>query len=562
MYQSQSKKWHWPDYIMVDGKKCACVYQDRLELEREAADNSTLRNILYNRQFAKERWFYEGQMYEDYVVSALFWKTVMYDGMTVLHLMGPSNGGKSYLAHAYAHELLGYWLYYRDIEGKVWYFFSYAEALQYLNDFKKGDVVIIDEHSKQLGQDSLAAAMKFNNTLRATRKRGVSYIVCDPEEQNMPNCQYMLRTAFYVVENTMTRCMAYTGKTHRLLGLSDWEVPLDEQWFSEMVDRYEQEKDAYLNLFARRGGAAYKGLIEKQNKMAMELWQYARDNWTIRGKGGWVKRLTGHMNEIGYDGETHATRGQVVDKVVEYLEAIYDEDLKTFDWSVEFDPTKHIVSDRFDDTSRDLAPLPYFGQTENLRDAVLDRMIELGANAEIIEAFRIVRNAIDENRYLLEEQFSEWQELFPDVDIIEDTFRITKYYGMKNYQGAVIDGWANAFEDVYSAILLKNDVPHIQGGRNSPDPDIIITDDEGEPIEVHSLKTFCNKQGYENFSYDDIADSEKELGVPIMLVVLSLVDGKLYKIPVDEKFKIDGVRIEGESMRLPKGRPRKKEERA
>lgn len=152
------KKWHWPDYLVVDGKKAACVYQDRLELEKEAEDNNKLRNMLYNRLFAKERWFHDGQTFEDFVIPALFWKVVTHNGMAVLHLMGPSNGGKSYLAHAYAHELLGYWQHYRGITGTVYYFFSYAQMLHLMDEFKKGDVVIIDEHSKQLGQDSLARA--------------------------------------------------------------------------------------------------------------------------------------------------------------------------------------------------------------------------------------------------------------------------------------------------------------------------------------------------------------------------------------------------------------------
>ncbi|MHA1289271.1 MAG: hypothetical protein ACTSPB_17940 [Candidatus Thorarchaeota archaeon] len=563
--QQQTKRWYWPDYLLIDGKKCACVYQDRLELEKEAEDSSRLRQILFNRIFVKERWFYDGQLFEDYIIPALFWKVVMHNGMAVLHLMGPSNGGKSYLAHAYAHELLGYWEYYKGIEGHVYYFFSYAQAMNHLSDFNKGDVVIIDEHSKQLGQDSLTSAVKFNNNLRATRKRGVSYIICDPEEQNVPNCQYMQRTAFYIEENSMTRCMTYTGKTHRLLGLSDWIVPLDKEWFKKSVEEYERQKDDYLKLFSQRGGAADKGLAGKARQMATNLHKYAEERWTHTTDKGWIKTLNRYMVELGYDGETFATRDLAVDMVTEYLKMIFDKDTGWFDWSIPFEPEKVRRTNPYASPSvpDEIKPelVPYVGPVDNIRNAVLDRMIELGADPEIVEAFRIVRDLIDAGKWSLEEAFHRWQELFPVSDILEDSFRITKYYGMKNYQGADKAGWATAFEDVYSAILTERGINHIQGGRNTPDPDIIILDENDEPIEVHSLKTFLNKQGYENFSYDDIAESEKNLNVPIKLIVFSVIDNKLYEFDVDDEFIEKGVRVVGKSIRLPRGRPRTKEER-
>ncbi|MHA1786582.1 MAG: hypothetical protein ACTSWU_00100 [Candidatus Thorarchaeota archaeon] len=564
-WNQRSKRWYWPDYINIDGKKCACVYQDRLELEKEAEDNPRLRQILFNRTFVKERWFHDGQLFEDFVIPALFWKVVIHNGMAVIHLMGPSNGGKSYLAHAYAHELLGYWEYYRGIEGNVWYFFSYAQAMNHLSEFKQGDIVIIDEHSKQLGQDSLASAVKFNNMLRATRKRGVSYIICDPEEQNVPNCQYMQRTAFYIEENSMTRTLTYTGKTHRLLGISDWIVPLEEEWFKNSIDEYERQKDDYLELFAQRGGAADKGLAGKARRMAENLHKYAKERWMHTDDKGWVKTLNRYMVELGYDGETFATRDLAVDMMVEYLKMIFDKDSGWFDWSISFDPSAVRRDNPYAEPSvpDELKPelIPYLGQVDDLRNAVLDRMRELGADPEIVEAFRIVRDLIDSGEWSLEEAFHQWQELFPASDILEDSFRITKYYGMKNYQGAELAGWANAFEDVYSAMLTEKGINHIMGGRNTPEPDCVILDELDRPVEIHSLKTFLNKQGYENFTYDQVADSEKNLGVPIKLVVFSVVDNKLYTFDVDDDFIENGVRVVGKSSRLPRGRPRKKEER-
>jgi hypothetical protein len=562
--QRQEQKYHWPDYLTVEGDKLACVYMDRNELEKEAQDNKELRNILYNTIFAKERWFYDGNLYEDYVLPALFWNVVTHNGMAVVHLMGPSNGGKSYLAAASAHELLRYWEEFAGIKGRVFYFFSYAVALDHMSEFRKGDVVIIDEHSRQLGQDSGSAAARFNNMLRATRKRGVSYFVCDPEEQNLPNCNYMLRTAFYVEEIQMTRSLTYTGKTHRLLGLTDFIVPLDEQWFKDMIDEYERQKDFYLTGFARRGGAADKGLHDKQIRISMDLWKKVKESGMPKGRRGWQKRLSTYLVDMEYDSETNATKDQVMDRILAHLEKIYNEDTKEFDFSIEFDPENVYSFDEFTPFPDRPEPEPYAGQTEDVRGAVLDRMIELGANREIVEAFRLVRDAIDVNKFNLSELFEQWQEVFPDSIIQEDAFRITKYYGMKNYSGAVHNGYGLAFEDVYSTMLNERGIDHVKAGGNTPEPDIVILDENGEPKEVHSVKCFLNKQGYENYDYDSIAESEKELGVPIKLIVLSLACGTIFEIPVDDDFIKNGVRIEaknGKSIRLPKGRPRTRKER-
>jgi hypothetical protein len=331
-----------------------------------------------------------------------------------------------------------------------------------------------------------------------------------------------------------------------------------------MIDEYERQKDFYLTGFARRGGAADKGLHDKQIRISMDLWKKVKESGMPKGRRGWQKRLSTYLVDMEYDSETNATKDQVMDRILAHLEKIYNEDTKEFDFSIEFDPENVYSFDEFTPFPDRPEPEPYAGQTEDVRGAVLDRMIELGANREIVEAFRLVRDAIDVNKFNLSELFEQWQEVFPDSIIQEDAFRITKYYGMKNYSGAVHNGYGLAFEDVYSTMLNERGIDHVKAGGNTPEPDIVILDENGEPKEVHSVKCFLNKQGYENYDYDSIAESEKELGVPIKLIVLSLACGTIFEIPVDDDFIKNGVRIEaknGKSIRLPKGRPRTRKER-
>lgn len=516
MFQArpQKKKYHWPDFITQGGKRYPCIYQDRIELEKEAEDSSKLRNILYNRYFSKERFFEDGHVREDFVLPVLFWRTVVHDGMAVLHLMGPSNGGKSYLAHALAHELLSYWLNYRGIVGKVWYFFSYSVALNYMDQFKKGDVVIIDEHSHILGQDSASAAARFSNTLRATRKRGVSYFICDPEEQNVPNCSFMLRTAFIVVELMITRCLTYTGKTHRLDGLSDWKVPLDEIWFKEMVDEYELEKDAYLAGFARRGGAADKGLADKQIRMARRLMKMVKENGLPKGKRGWVKRLKRYLTDLDYDSETYATRDQVIDRVMELLEKGKD-----------FDDVNIGTDFGFDDSEQNLV---YAGQTDEIREAILARMVELGAQQKDTDVFVAIADGMT------------IAAAGTALDIPRSTTgRIWSKFPTK-YGAGKVEGFGRAWEDVYSAILMQEGVPHIKRGGVGSEPDVLILDDDEQVIAVHSAKCSTLRNGSFKYHGKDIADSEYEEGVPIHLVLCDLQTGYVEKVLVTDEIILNG----------------------
>lgn len=90
-----------------------------------------------------------------------------------------------------------------------------------------------------------------------------------------------------------------------------------------------------------------------------------------------------------------------------------------------------------------------------------------------------------------------------------------------------------AFEDAISARYTTDNVPHERGGENTPEPDIIILDADGNPKEIHSLKCYITARNRSGTTVprEKIGKSERALsltGIPLYLIFFDVVADELH----------------------------------
>ena len=175
-------------------------------------------------------------------------------------------------------------------------------------------------------------------------------------------------------------------------------------------------------------------------------------------------------------------------------------------------------------------PEEYSGQVVELREAVLEQLERQYQIPDIaIKMFRDYMNGSNQD------------DIAAKFDLTQAM--ISKYIGTTSLLRVNL---GYAFEDVWSARLKAEGKHIIQGGKNSPDPDICIVEEQ-RVIEVHSTKCYFNRRRVVSIPRKELAESELRYfdeGVPLKIVFFDIVSNKLFIEEVKEQprftFKING----------------------
>lgn len=159
----------------------------------------------------------------------------------------------------------------------------------------------------------------------------------------------------------------------------------------------------------------------------------------------------------------------------------------------------------------------YEGQVDDIREAIYTRLGELNFDPGNIDMLR---------RYALGAESQ--TDIAHHYGVTQKTvsMRVKRLRENPLALGA-------AFEDVYSQMLKTQGFTVVQGGRNSPEPDAIVFDEEDNMLKVLSLKCYCDKRMTVTVPRSKIGQKEWEVSqlnnVPLYLVYYDLVEGRLHE---------------------------------
>lgn len=167
---------------------------------------------------------------------------------------------------------------------------------------------------------------------------------------------------------------------------------------------------------------------------------------------------------------------------------------------------------------------PYEGQTANLQRAVLDQMAKYGVKQRDKEIF---------NAWLEGET---QREIAPQYELQQSGVSEIIQKIKRNVLGY-------AFEDVYYAIKQKEDENWIQGGKNTPDPDLLNNTSD----RVISVKCYADRKRTVTVPFTEIAQSELDFlkkGFQLELVFYNILWDKLFIVEVTGEEKRFSFRMD------------------
>jgi len=486
-----------PYYFYIYDKKYAYTYQsDRADILEEARHDSNLLFHLKTNKRAMAPITFNNEVFKEEAVTASFYNTVLNDSFTILQIFGPSECGKSELAKTKALELSSIFSNIKGIESNIVTVFSKDEARKWPKKLHRGDIIICDEQGYQSGQDSVTSEKALHSILKACRKYGVSFIFCDPELQPKPNVAYVLRVVRTVRALNITHSLVYSPRS-KVIGWDFSEIPFDNELFKEYFADYNDKKDEYMDSLTNQDGQIGTNLSTKQIEIAKELYEYAKK----KGRKITYRRLETYIVDKHWEHLTYTTKQNIIQRV---LDMDNDEDESTF-----ISVTEQTESN---------------GNIQDFREAVFDKMLELGAKEKHIEAFR----------------------RFCDGEKARD---IGDSYGVG---ASAVSNWiqelqhklGDAFEIVYSQYLKNKGIENQRAGGSTNEPDIVASQN-GKPIAVYSLKCRNDSRVKKyTFHQKDFGNAEKEMSkkyqIPLYLVFFDIYNNALYE-PIENDGREDFV---------------------
>ena len=232
-----------------------------------------------------------------WLVQFVFLPAILGDSWVILQFYGMSNSGKSWLAVAKAlllKELLeaaGF--------GDVQIFFTrnWSETLTIMEEYEdpqrdsegrrlysqKGDIIICDEETDMSGEESETERAAMSNVLRSCRILGVNIFFSDPTPKQKDNVDAYIRVAGLIKPKFQTMSIVY-GAENSLIGLDFTEIPVDDQFFDEVMPQYEKDKVDYAKALLSRRGRLTADLSESQEKCAIGLMNFALEQESLGQK--------------------------------------------------------------------------------------------------------------------------------------------------------------------------------------------------------------------------------------------------------------------------------------
>lgn len=480
-----------PRTIVYGGKTHKLEFREYPALQRQAYEYYVYRHL----------WEYISNEAGLWILHNIVLPALLYDSFIVYQFYGKSLSGKSWLAIAkalevkYIEEESGL---YEDVH--IHYVFTHAEIGKLLRNMGKkdvprdkraesGDIIVCDEESALSGQGSGVTEGALANVLKACRALSVHFFFSDPNPSPKPNVDACFRVCAIARTANVTVSILEDAE-NKPIGFDVTEIPVGEKAWEEEIARYLPLKMANIRKIVATGGFVGTDTSSGQIEDAERLLAYAETT----GKSVTKELLKAWVANIGITPMGVAYCANVVARA---------------------------FSDYKQSKKQDIALPSYAGQTENLQEAIFARLLERKVKEEHVEMLRMNCSGVAQ-------------------DVIAKKFGVMQGTVSKRIRMIGEKQVGYAFEDVWSAMLTRRSVKHKMGGANTPDPDCIIYDSEGEPVEVLSLKCRINHRRGFNVEWKDIAASEREFSsdfnVPLYLVAYDIINNRLYdKVEVTDQ---------------------------
>lgn len=369
-------------------------------------------------------------------------------------------------------------------------------------------VLSFDEIEKQVGLGSRKYEESLLQNARTSRVLRHCVVMCSIERSDfgalIHHCDLLVRTMFKDTENGVNWCLLYTTE----FDTNAWEpealfaVPLiPREGLREIYENWKWRTQIELTLKGGMLSAGHK-IIEVADNLIKFVKKRKYQNYSAR-------RLREIVRTESSVGGMEMVGEQQTDVALRALRLLDEE------------------KDSSEGGGR--KPSAFRGDVSDLRQAILNRMIERGVNPIHVDALD----------YYIHEKCSQ--------DVV--ALYIKKKYKMNiKLKQTSISQWLSAgefvaemgysFEDVYSRYLKIAGISHIAGGGNEDLPDIVVFDEQNEPTLVLSLKCYADKRDVTSINRSKIGKKEIELsqekGIPLQIIFFDMWTGYLHDPQLDE----------------------------
>lgn len=187
---------------------------------------------------------------------------IKYNSNIVVGIIGETGSGKSELAQALSliSRQANKEFKNRDVEIHICW--TPEDLFDTLMKIKKGDVIMKDESPKAFGEGARIEKWSIDNALAVIRKVENTFIFCDPRDIKINLCDLYLETAGMNFKTRTNRFMVLNKE--RFYFGHIYTVLHDDK---EFRDRYEKEKDIFVEKTKRLAGKFLSGLRKDKNKI-------------------------------------------------------------------------------------------------------------------------------------------------------------------------------------------------------------------------------------------------------------------------------------------------------
>jgi len=366
---------------------------------------------------------------------------------------------------------------------------------------KQTVIVSYDESEEEAGEGSRKEQRALLQNARTNRVFRHSVNMCSIEKEDfgplINSCDVLIQTIFKDMENSINWCLLYTKE----FNTNNWQVeamfgvPFDLP--AELLETYTAWKHETQTQLTE-GGGMLSG--SKAERVADALIKYAR-------KMGYASYSVSKLEEIV---RTEKIIGGT-NLVMSQQKTVAQRARRLMDGA----------------PSKGKPPLTsYIGQVDDMRAAVLARMIERGRDpihVKALEYYVYQHISQDEVTLILKNEH--------DRKVTQDT--VSRW--LKH--GEFVAEMGYAFENVYSRYLTIQGISHVAGGGNEDSPDIVLFDKDGNPSKVLSLKCLNDKRDVTSINRKEIAKKEaalaKEHNIPLEMIYFDMWKGHLHPPQLD-----------------------------
>ena len=459
------------------------------DLSEDSPDIFSLLNAWVNPVLREEMQEWANSFIEEQVEYQIRDKNVLR-----VAIYGPAGKGKSELAISLMFDIIAnYHKYGVDIIGWPLIARSPSDANDvFAEHTKRGNTIglVLDEKERESGTGSITnlhALVQNLDTMRVLRHSLIMLAITKEEFGKLiSRCQLIFRAIFKDIDNCINWCIMYINdmESKNLIPLAIVGIPLHpHEWFRKWYEKDKMTQQVSLTGGGGRRQADPKMIIST----AAELIKYVKRHKIINPKATTLKELL--LTEV-----PNTLIGEEKEAVVARV--------------------RRLLKQKRGDTPSEPEDAPvYDGQTADIRSAVEDMMMsDYGIEPGHIEALQ---------EYVSGETQS-------DIGHRKGVTQTT----IHNWIDGIRKVIGYAFEDVYAAMRRKEfpDREIKVFGKNTPEPDLLEYDIDGNILEVRSLKCRIEKRNSFSVPKRDLGEKELELWedkIPLTVVMYDYVADKI-----------------------------------